>query len=108
MAQTVSLTRRAFLIGDRHLAKQPNTDAKPEGGQSTLAISDDCLARSGVTCMTCRDICPEQAIRMRPRLGGPFLPEIDDDACTRCGACVDTCPADAVSLQSAAEGKANA
>ncbi len=52
----------------------------------------------GTTCMTCGDICPEQAIRFRPRAGGPFLPEIDDEACTLCGECIESCPSNAMAI----------
>ena len=33
-----------------------------------------------------------EAIRFSPRLGGPPRPEILDDRCTGCGACVRPCP----------------
>jgi ferredoxin-type protein NapF len=59
-------------------------------------IADHCLARAGITCMTCRDTCPEAAISMRPRIGGPFLPVIDQSSCTGCGACVAPCPSQAI------------
>lgn len=63
-----------------------------------LTITDTCLARRGTTCMSCRDACPESAIRMMPRIGGPFLPELDAAACTGCGACLAPCPVDAIAL----------
>lgn len=62
------------------------------------AIADTCLARRRIDCQACRDACPEQAIRFRPRLGGPFLPEIDEDACSGCGACIGVCPAAAIDV----------
>ncbi|WP_378950665.1 ferredoxin-type protein NapF [Mesorhizobium sp. ANAO-SY3R2] len=62
------------------------------------AISDSCLARLGIACGICRDVCPEQAIRMRPRPGGIFVPEIDEDTCSGCGACIGICPATAIGV----------
>nr|WP_240989336.1 ferredoxin-type protein NapF [Salipiger mangrovisoli] len=59
-------------------------------------IGPDCLVRAGITCMTCRDACPEMAITLIPRIGGPFLPHLDASACTGCNACIAPCPADAI------------
>lgn len=60
------------------------------------AIGDGCLAQNYVACQSCRDACPEQAIRFRPRAGGPFLPEVDTDSCSGCGACIGLCPVGAI------------
>ncbi|WP_160012545.1 ferredoxin-type protein NapF [Rhizobium sp. 18055] len=62
-------------------------------------IGDECLAANDIACQSCRDGCPEDAIRFRPRIGGPFLPFIVTDRCTGCGACVASCPVDAVEMQ---------
>ncbi|WP_088693782.1 MULTISPECIES: ferredoxin-type protein NapF [unclassified Rhizobium] len=62
-------------------------------------ISNDCLAQRCITCQSCGEACPEQAIRFRPRIGGPFVPELDNTKCTGCGACLSICPADAISFQ---------
>lgn len=64
----------------------------------TVSVTDRCLPRLGVVCQSCRDACPETAIRFKPRRGGPFLPEVQEDACTGCGACISTCPAQAIEL----------
>lgn len=61
-----------------------------------IVIGPECLAQRGVSCMACRDACPEEAISLRPRIGGPFLPFLDQDRCIGCGACVAPCPADAI------------
>jgi ferredoxin-type protein NapF len=63
------------------------------------AIGDGCLANNYVDCQACRDCCPAGAIRFRPRLGGPFVPELDAAACTGCGACISVCPADAITMK---------
>lgn len=64
-----------------------------------MRIGDQCLSHSSVDCQACRDYCPVNAIRFRPRRGGPFLPEIAADACTGCGACVAVCPTAAISIE---------
>jgi ferredoxin-type protein NapF len=61
-------------------------------------IADGCLAINYVDCQACRDACPVDAIRFRPRIGGPFVPDLNAEACTGCGACVAVCPASAVSM----------
>lgn len=63
-----------------------------------VAIGDSCLARRGIVCQSCGDVCPETAIRFSPRRGGPFLPQVQSEACTGCGACIATCPASAISI----------
>ncbi len=63
-----------------------------------VAVADTCLTHEGVDCQLCRDTCPEQAIRFRPRIGGPFYPEIMETACTGCGACIGICPVGAIEV----------
>lgn len=63
-----------------------------------VSVTDRCLARLDVVCQSCRDACPQTAIRFKPRRGGPFLPEVLEDTCTGCGACISTCPARAIEL----------
>lgn len=64
---------------------------------ATIAAS--CLAKNLVECQSCRDACPEQAIRFRPRLGGTFQPDLDEDRCSGCGACVSICPVGAIDVR---------
>jgi len=71
-------------------------------------ISESCLVHSGVSCMSCRDACAEDAIRFRPRIGGPFVPEVLEDACTGCGACVAPCPVNAIDMRTEAPEPVNA
>lgn len=66
--------------------------------QHVVSVTEGCLARLGVVCQSCRDACPEAAIRFTPRRGGPFLPEVRDDACTGCGACLSICPTRAIEV----------
>lgn len=55
-------------------------------------IGEGCLPFMGVDCQACRDACPVEAIRFIPRKGGPFVPRLNDDICTGCGACISVCP----------------
>jgi ferredoxin-type protein NapF len=71
---------------------------RPLAFEHIVQVSDSCLAARGVSCMTCRDACPSNAIRFRPRIGAPFLPEVLDGSCTGCGACIAPCPAAAISV----------
>jgi ferredoxin-type protein NapF len=60
-----------------------------------------CLALRGVECRSCADPCEPRAIRMRPRLGGVAVPELETTNCNGCGACYAVCPVGAVSVQAA-------
>ena len=93
-------SRRAFLTGDRTAAAGGVQGEDRLGAERlTAIISAQCLPRRGIACMSCRDNCPADAIRFRPRTGGPFLPDIDTEACSGCGDCVGACPADAITLR---------
>jgi len=59
-------------------------------------VGDGCLPGHGVVCASCREACPEAAIRVPPGARGPAA--VDPARCTGCGACVARCPADALAL----------
>jgi len=61
--------------------------------------TETCIAFQGVECRACADPCEPRAIRMRPRIGGVSLPEIELSACTGCGACYAPCPVQALRIQ---------
>ncbi len=44
----------------------------------------------------CEKVCPFDAIKINPRTG---LPEVDQDKCTACGACVRACPKNIIELR---------
>lgn len=56
-----------------------------------------CLPRHGVVCSSCRDACPEQALRFPLATALP-VPDVDPARCTGCGACVAPCPVQAIAL----------
>ncbi|MBL0372942.1 ferredoxin-type protein NapF [Rhizobium sp. KVB221] len=61
-------------------------------------IEDHCLALNSVDCQSCRDVCPEMAIRFVPARGKPFQPTLDAARCSGCGACLSVCPVQAIGL----------
>jgi len=61
-----------------------------------IAIGEACLTRQNVDCRICGEQCDVSAIRFAPRLGGVFLPEINNSSCNGCGACIAPCPVVAV------------
>ncbi len=55
---------------------------------------------SCISCGTCKEVCPVDAIKMvEPRDGGEPEPRIDMDKCTYCQACIKNCPVDAISIE---------
>lgn len=65
----------------------------------TAVIRDQCLAYAGIACQSCQDACEPRAIRFSPQLGGVPQPQLDEDACTGCGACLSSCPTHSISLE---------
>jgi ferredoxin-type protein NapF len=74
-------------------------DAKRLPWSHRAEIGERCIARAGVECRVCGEFCETRAIRFRLAVGGAALPEIDNDACTGCGACVAPCPVGAVAVR---------
>jgi ferredoxin-type protein NapF len=64
--------------------------------QFGIRIGSACLPHQSVECRICGEACDTGAIRFRLRLGAASLPEVDDSACTGCGACIAPCPVAAV------------
>jgi len=94
------ITRRQFLRGvlfERKPEPAPS-DAPAEPWLLTARIGESCLAFGGDVCRVCADICVPAAIRFSPRLGGAAVPEVDNQKCSGCGACVAPCPAQAITL----------
>jgi ferredoxin-type protein NapF len=61
-------------------------------------IEAGCLAKNGIVCQTCGDVCDYDAIPFAPEESGPPVPWLKTDACTGCGACVAACPAQVISI----------
>ena len=90
-------SRRAFLTGGLAESEPEKVAADPDLPWKA-AVSEACLAQSGVQCRACEDFCEPRALRFRLALGGRATPQIDLETCTGCGACVEPCPSGAISL----------
>lgn len=61
-----------------------------------IDISNKCLATNNIFCQSCQDVCETRAIKFHLLTSGVPKPELTLDNCTSCGACVSTCPQDAI------------
>jgi ferredoxin-type protein NapF len=66
--------------------------------QQTASINDSCLAKQGVDCRVCEETCEPFAIQFKPLLGSVAQPKIELESCTGCGACVASCPTQAIKV----------
>ncbi|WP_163933534.1 ferredoxin-type protein NapF [Paraferrimonas sp. SM1919] len=66
--------------------------------QQKASINKLCLLENGVECRSCGDSCPEMAITFKLQIGRPAKAEINQQACSGCGACVADCPTSAVEI----------
>ena len=60
------------------------------------SVHEGCLPAHGVVCASCREACPESAIRVPVGGRGPAV--VDAARCSGCGACVGICPVGAIGL----------
>ncbi|WP_371188691.1 ferredoxin-type protein NapF [Thalassotalea maritima] len=65
--------------------------------QGHLNIKDNCLASNNILCQSCQDSCEQQAISFVYRSAIP-TPEINQDNCNACGACISVCPSQSIEL----------
>lgn len=76
--------------------------APPWDGE--LTINNQCLAENNIYCQSCRDVCDASAITFSYIDSSTNVaksiptPSINISDCTQCGACISTCPQDAISL----------
>ncbi|MDR0806509.1 MAG: ferredoxin-type protein NapF [Enterobacteriaceae bacterium] len=64
--------------------------------QRVASIGQSCLMNQGVTCRSCQDECETGAIKFQLRLGTTAQPVLDMASCTGCGACIRSCPVQAI------------
>ncbi|MBE7557400.1 MAG: 4Fe-4S dicluster domain-containing protein [Anaerolineales bacterium] len=83
----------------------------PFEGQSVSLQVEQCLngRHKEAGCRRCADACPTQAIMLYPQNErsphGPLLPQLNVEACVRCGLCLHACPTDVFSQSNPPEVK---
>lgn len=63
-----------------------------------IAIEASCFAKRDIVCQSCSDACEPQAIKFDFRRERIPKPDISLADCTLCGACVSSCPANAIAI----------
>ena len=65
--------------------------------QKKALIDSTCLANQHIYCRSCAESCEAQALTFQ--IGISAVPQIDNDLCTGCGACVAPCPTKAIEVK---------
>jgi ferredoxin-type protein NapF len=68
------------------------SDKTQRAWESQLSIGDNCLAKNEIFCQSCRDVCEYKAIKFTYSQRAIPEPQINQDLCSGCGACVSSCP----------------
>lgn len=63
-----------------------------------LTISAKCLASNNIYCQSCQDVCDTSAITFDFKSSSIPTPSVNLADCNQCGACISTCPQDAISI----------
>ena len=79
---------------ENNAAEQKNKKAWPV----TIEISDKCLAKNNVYCQSCRDECETSVIKFNYLDSSIPQPSLNDLDCSQCGACLKTCPQNAIAF----------
>ncbi|MBV2090847.1 MAG: ferredoxin-type protein NapF [Candidatus Thiodiazotropha sp. (ex Ctena orbiculata)] len=82
----------------KHQALGFDSDPNMAPWHLELSIEKSCLSQNGVVCRSCGDICEEAAICFKLATRGRSLPQVDQQKCNSCGACISVCPSHSISI----------
>lgn len=66
--------------------------------ENKAKINERCLAKNNIECRSCSDMCEPMAIQFKPELGRVAQPILSLEQCNGCGACVASCPSNAITV----------
>ena len=88
-------------------ANYPNSDIEPWNYSAQITKdsteshkNNACMVTKGIVCHSCKEVCDVSAINMEYNLDSIAEPNVNDELCTGCGACVSVCPTNAISIYS--------
>ena len=70
-----------------------------EAWDLSVTILPACLSLNAVVCRACGDNCDTDAINFKLQTGGISIPEITQERCTGCGACLFVCPNNSILIK---------
>lgn len=82
------------LFIDKNLVKADKIYPWP----ATITINNKCLAQNNILCQSCQDVCDPRAITFSHKTSSIPEPTVNVTDCNQCGACISTCPQQAISL----------
>lgn len=94
------IAHQASQLQSSQLQSSQFQSSQQQAWNLDVSILSNCLSLNAVVCRACGDNCETQAIRFKLKVGGISEPQILEDDCTGCGACVAVCPVDAVKIKS--------
>jgi ferredoxin-type protein NapF len=83
---------------EMNTAENNTLDNDKKAWPVTLEISDKCLAKNSIYCQSCRDECETSVIKFNYLNSSIPQPSLNDLDCTQCGACIKSCPQDAIAF----------
>ena len=66
---------------------------------AVVMLNHGCLSEQKTLCRSCGEVCEHEALRFPLSVGGIVSPEINQEECNGCGACIAICPTRALEIR---------
>jgi len=83
---------------EKEVTEENATAKNKKAWPVALEISDKCLAKNNIYCQSCRDECETNVIKFNYIDSSIPQPSLNDLDCSQCGACIKSCPQDALAF----------